>query len=142
MVALAGIHSIIPPSIKQQVEITTILIPTRIKGNGYQTMMTAPSMGQFTSGADVTKTNMVTISGPAVLSIAIQLTFHPIPIIRQEGGMTQHLHLKYISLTKRHHQDSSSQVSSPSNHRGYQGYQDPSNYSDRSHSDHHQYNNS
>ena len=65
------------------------------KGNGYLTMMTAPSMGQFISGANVTKINMVTILGPVVLPIAIQHTFHQTPITRQEGGTKQHLHLKY-----------------------------------------------
>ena len=64
-------HAIILHSINNQVEIKIILSSTRKKRNGYQMMMTAPSMGQFTSGANVTKTNMVTISGPAALPIAI-----------------------------------------------------------------------
>ena len=57
-------------------------------------------MGQFISGANVTKINMVTILGPVVLPIAIQHTFHQTPITRQEGGTKQHLHLKYTFLTR------------------------------------------
>ena len=84
MVAPTGIHAIILHLINHQVETTIILNPTRTRGKGYRMMMTAPSMGQFTSGANVTKINMVTISGPAVLPIAIRLIFHSTPIIHQE----------------------------------------------------------
>ena len=70
-VAPAGIHATVLHLLNSQIGTIIILRETRTRGNDCQMMMTAPSMEQFTSGANVTKTNMVKISGPVAQAIAI-----------------------------------------------------------------------
>ena len=74
---------------------------TKARGNVYLMTMTAPFMGQSTSGANVTKINMVTILGPAdppMATPAISLQ----PQANTPGEDTSLLlHLKFICPSDR-----------------------------------------
>ena len=62
--------------------------------------MIAPSMGQFTSGANVTKISMVTILGPAVPPTLTPVTSHQTPVNRQGDDMIQTHRRKFTSPIK------------------------------------------
>ena len=74
---------------------------TKARGNVYLMTMTAPFMGQSTSGANVTKINMVTIFGPADPPMATPAILRQ-PQANTPGEDTRLLlHLKFISPSDR-----------------------------------------
>ena len=98
MVTIARTHAKITPT--HRIAILTIR-RTKASGNVYRMTMTAPFMGQSTSGANVTKINMVTIFGPADPPLAtLAISLQPQTNIPGED-MILLLHLKSISPSDR-----------------------------------------